>query len=176
MTGEPVWQAECKSLVKRGVSMGIVHDGVYYLRGYGGVVAFGAGSGKELWRVANGVKGGVPVSTVADGVLYVGGMHPVAIDTKTGKTRWSYNRIRGGDESNRRQTFAGFSSPLVSGEVLYLGRDDGDLVALNRHTGKAIWRFSVGVPIKSSPVVSGNLLFVCDFDGNLHAFASRAAQ
>ncbi len=175
MTGEVIWQADISKWAGRGVAMGVMQDGVYYVRGCNGVLAFRATDGEKLWEVKNFTKGVTPIPTIADGVLYAGGSKAIAIDIKTGKELWSYNEMRVTDEYNKRQQVAGgHSSPLVSGNLVYLGRDDGDLVALDRRTGKRVWRFDLGLPIKSSPVVSGNMLFVYGFDGNLYAFASQA--
>ena len=173
LSGKVIWQSEVKGLVRRGVSTGIVHDGAYYVCGYAGTTALDEATGKTLWSVRDPVSGGVPVATVAAGVLYTGGLRLSALDAKTGQQLWKYDETRELDESNRRQTVGGFSSPLVSGNVVYVGRDDGDMIALDRTTGKRIWRFPLGLPVKSSPVISGNMLFVCDFDGNMHAFAAR---
>jgi outer membrane protein assembly factor BamB len=172
-SGKTLWQTGVQELVRRGVAMGVVQDGVYYVRGYAGVAAFNAAEGTLVWSVRNNVGGGVPIPTLADGVLYVGGQRAAALDARTGKELWGYAAMRQPDESNRRQTFGGSSSPLVAGDLVYLGRDDGDLVAIDRRSGAPVWCFSVGLPVKGSPVVSGNTLFVCDFDGNLHAFAGR---
>ena len=173
MTGKPIWQANVRKWVGRGVAMGVAQDGIYYTRGYNGVVAFRAADGKKLWEAKNHTAGVVPIPTIADGILYAGGSDAIALDIKTGKKLWSYYTKLRPDEHNRRQErLGGHSSPLVSGNLVYLGRDDGDIVALDRHTGKRVWCFDLGLPIKSSPVVSGNMLFVYGFDGNLYAFAS----
>lgn len=175
MTGKPAWSFDSEWF-GRGVGMGVVQDGVYYVGGFQGVLAFNAADGKKLWEVKRSANtsGVIPISTIADGVLYAGGEEVLAIDIRTGKKLWGYNDHRLTDEHNRRQErFCGNSSPLVSGNLVYVGRDDGDLVALDRRTGKRVWRFDLGLPIKSSPVVSGNMLFVYGFDGNLYAFASR---
>ena len=175
MTGKPLWKVTGKGVGRRGCSIGVVHDGVYYVRGYSCVAAYNRADGELLWRVNNRVlSAGALIPTIAGGVLYAGGQDTFAVDLKTRKTLWTYSAMRKPGENNQRQTFGGQSSPLVSGNLLYVGRDDGDLAALDRRSGKLVWRFNVGVPIKSSPVVSGNMLFVSDYDGNLYAFASAS--
>ena len=174
-TGKPFWRVKTRKLGTRGVAMGVVHNGVYYQRSRSNVAAFDPADGKVLWKTGcSGGCWGVPVPTIADGVIYAGGTRVAAIDLKTHERLWYYTAMRGETKSNRRQSFGGHSSPLVSGNLVYLGREDGDLLALDRKSGKPVWRFNLGVPVKSSPVVSGNMLFICDFDGNLHAFASRS--
>ena len=114
MTGKALWQTETQSLVRRGVSMGIVHDDVYYLRGYAGLAALDTATGKLLWTLPHPVNGGAPISTIANGVLYAGGSEAIAVEAKTGKKLWGYSVLREADESNQRQTYGGFSSPLVA--------------------------------------------------------------
>ena len=64
----------------------------------------------------------------------------------------------------------GQSSPVLAGDILYFGSDDGHLYALDKQTGKLLWKFYFGCPIKGSPIVSGNALYLSDYDGNLFAF------
>ena len=173
MTGKTIWTAKTQDLCSRGTAMGIVQDGVYYVRGYRGIAAFDRADGKRLWHLYSHTAGAVPVPTIADGVVYAGGNDLMALEARTGKKLWGYQTFQAPDKRNQRQTFGGASSPLVSGKWLYVGRDDGAIIALDKGTGRLAWRFGLGVPVKSSPVVSGNMLFVSDFDGNLHAFASR---
>ena len=175
-TGEVLWETKLRELTGRGVAMAAVKDGICYVRGYNGVAALNAVDGRELWRVKDHVYGVVPTPTVADGILYAGGQRVSAIDGKTGEVLWRYEALREPDESNRRQVFAGASTPLTSGGLLFVGRDDGDVVALDRRSGERVWRHPLCLAIKSSPVVSGNMLFVYDFDGNLSAFASASGD
>ena len=173
MTGKPLWQTELRKFTRRGVAMPVVQGNRLYVRGYTATMALDAGDGTLLWRSGRDhVYGIKPVPTVAGGVVYSGGRTVSALDAKTGRALWRYSALRQPDRTMQRQVFAGGSSPLVSGGLLYVGRDDGDIVALNRRSGKCVWRHPVCMAVKSSPVVSGNMLFVYDFDGNLNAFAS----
>ena len=74
------------------------------------------------------------------------------------------------EKSNRRQDYSGQSAPVLAGQTIFVAGDSGYLYALNAKTGKRIWSYDLGVPIKSSPIVSGNMLLVHDYDGNLYAF------
>jgi len=60
-------------------------------------------------------------------------------------------------------------------ERLYLGTEEGGLLALNSLDGELIWRFQAGGAIRSSPVFSGFwIIFGCD-DGGLY-FLSRSGK
>jgi outer membrane protein assembly factor BamB len=51
------------------------------------------------------------------------------------------------------------STPLVSGKTVYVGTDDGNLVALDLATGKERWRYASRGSVLSAPVVSGDSVF-----------------
>lgn len=60
-------------------------------------------------------------------------------------------------------------------ERLYLGTEEGGLLALNSLDGELIWRFQAGSTIRSSPVFSDSwIIFGCD-DGALY-FLSRGGK
>lgn len=65
------------------------------------------------------------------------------------------------------------SSPVLSGNVIYVGGSDGFFYALDLASGKELWKIDVGVPIFSAVAISGNLIFVNDFAGNIYAFTSK---
>ena len=52
-----------------------------------------------------------------------------------------------------------WSSPAVSGGLVYVGSNDGYLYALDAASGTERWRFGDGRVI-SSPAVSGGLVYV----------------
>ena len=61
------------------------------------------------------------------------------------------------------------SSPLVVGDVVYVGSTDGSLYALTRAEGTLKWKFATEGPIASSPAFREGLLFVSSVDGNIYA-------
>lgn len=137
--------------------------------------AFDAATGEIRWKEGSPLGSfGVMTPVVADDMVYAGGVEVVAFDARTGERRWSF-RVGQDEElfvNNRHQSLGGMSTPVLSGELLYLGSDDGHLYALNRRTGAVVWKLYIGLPIKSSPIISGNCLYVADYDGNLWCFVS----
>jgi len=169
-SGAQVWKTAVGRA--RAVSGPVVFEGVVY---HNGPVAraLDGKSGELLWEqaVESGSRAvGVPV--VDENRVYVGGRVITALNRGTGKPVWRF--AVGQDErrfaNNRRQSLGGGSSPVLAGNLLYFGGDDGYLYALERDTGAVHWRYWLAVPIKTSPAVSGNALFVMDYDGNLYAF------
>lgn len=69
-----------------------------------------------------------------------------------------------------------FSSPTVSGDVVYIGTADGRLYAVRAADGSAIWSFSTKGAINSTPAVDHGTVFVSSRDGNIYAFDAATGQ
>jgi len=177
-TGKVIWRTDTKKYGSRGVGTPIFHKGVLYHNTAARVLAIDPDNGEIRWA-AGAAAGGwaAPTPTVADGILYTGGVGFYAVDIATGKAVWShrFEQPEGEAEANRRQRMGGFSSPAVAGECVFVGSDNGAVYALDKEEGTVRWQFRIGIPIKSSPVISGTMLFIKDYDGNLYAFSGRAA-
>ena len=68
------------------------------------------------------------------------------------------------------------SPPAVTTERLYLTSASGDLIALDRSSGRAEWALNVGSPILSQPAVAGGRVFFGTADGALYAFDAGDAD
>jgi len=65
------------------------------------------------------------------------------------------------------------SSPAVSGGVVYVGSDAGDLYALDAKTGAKVWSYSTGNMYNgwiSSPAVVDGIVCIGCVDLNVYAF------
>jgi outer membrane protein assembly factor BamB len=51
------------------------------------------------------------------------------------------------------------SSPVLAGDLAYVGSSDGRLYALDRETGRERWSYQANGPINSSPAVAGGAVF-----------------
>ena len=61
------------------------------------------------------------------------------------------------------------SSPVVVGNVVYIGSDDGNLYAIDAVSGAVKWNFETRGPIRSTPLITqGNVLFL-SYDGFFYA-------
>jgi len=60
------------------------------------------------------------------------------------------------------------TAAIVDGTV-YLGVSDGNLYAIDVHTGKSTWKYQVESAIKSSPSVNDGVIYFGDGDGIFHA-------
>lgn len=61
------------------------------------------------------------------------------------------------------------SSPAISGGVIYVGSDDGNLYAIDQQTGTQKWQFATKSRIPSSPAVSRGMVYFSSYDGNFYA-------
>jgi outer membrane protein assembly factor BamB len=62
-----------------------------------------------------------------------------------------------------------FSSPAVSGGVVYVGSFDDNVYALNATTGVLVWKYATGGDVESSPAVAGGVVYVGSIDENVYA-------
>ncbi|MDT9191305.1 MAG: PQQ-binding-like beta-propeller repeat protein, partial [Limnospira sp. PMC 894.15] len=62
-----------------------------------------------------------------------------------------------------------FSSPAVSGGVVYFGSYDNHLYAVDANTGQERWKFKTESVIFSSPAVSGGVVYFGSLDNHLYA-------
>jgi outer membrane protein assembly factor BamB len=68
------------------------------------------------------------------------------------------------------------SSPLVVGDVVYVGSTDGSLYAVNRSDGTQRWRFDSKGPISSSPAFNNGLVYISSLDGLVYAIDATTGQ
>ncbi len=114
------------------------------------VMCFDAESGQEVWRREWEVTyGGMDYGTgprasvnIADGKAYALGATGVALclDAKTGGVIWQVNAVENCGAKIPTWGFA--ASPVIDGErvLLHVGAKDGSVVALDKSSGKEVWR------------------------------------
>jgi outer membrane protein assembly factor BamB len=61
------------------------------------------------------------------------------------------------------------AAPIVAGEAVLTGTKDGVVVALDAHSGEALWDFKADGPIAGSPIVAGDTMYVVSHGGTLYA-------
>jgi len=62
------------------------------------------------------------------------------------------------------------SSPLVTGNRVFIGSNDGHLYELDLISGKKVWEFTSGAPFSASPSAVEGFLVIGDQDGVLYCF------
>ncbi len=131
-----------------------------------GKVRNSLGAGKSGWNV------GTPLVTRwrtyvpgADGVLYCFDQetHKLLWQFATGPARLSFSPyVRNGSSIH--------SSPILAGDAVVFGSNDGKLYALDYQTGRLLWSFDLGAPVLGTPLVTGNVLVVTTYQGVAYAF------
>ncbi|MFN0120295.1 MAG: pyrroloquinoline quinone-dependent dehydrogenase, partial [Blastocatellia bacterium] len=88
-----------------------------------------------------------------------------AIDITTGEARWEYRISQGSLAAGVMAT---------AGGVVFSGTREGNLIALEAKTGKALWRFQTGATIATAPMsyaVGGKQFIAVGSAGVLYSFA-----
>jgi outer membrane protein assembly factor BamB len=62
------------------------------------------------------------------------------------------------------------SSPLVTGNRVFIGSNDGLLYELDLVSGKKTWEFTAGAPLSASPAAAKGSLVIGSQDGMLYCF------
>ncbi|MDF2545138.1 MAG: hypothetical protein K0R93_36 [Anaerosolibacter sp.] len=172
----PVWEIQ---------SSPMIYDDIVYFGGIDHTIyALDSRTGKERWAKYFADQ---PIySTIAykEGILFHGtiGWHNprvCAVDLD-GNIKWKFqNRDRTirdsagnlyiGSWIHNQQRF--FPSPVIAGDLLYIGCWDKNLYALDIHTGEMKWKFTAEGPIGSSAAVRDGIVYVGSYDGHLYALS-----
>jgi len=67
-------------------------------------------------------------------------------------------------------------SPTVTGGVVYVGSDDGNVYAIDASSGTQKWKFAAKSRVPSTPAVFAGTVYFTAYDGNLYALDSGSGQ
>lgn len=109
-------------------------------------------SGK-IWQFDN-IRRSVSTGALKDGLLYYsdfsGFLH--CLDAATGKEYWTHDMLA-----------AVWGSPMVIGDYVYLGDEDGDIAVLKASKEKTvIGEYNMGSSVYSTPVPANGVLFIAN--------------
>ncbi|GGL04234.1 hypothetical protein Sme01_66340 [Sphaerisporangium melleum] len=147
-------------------------EGKVFIGANNGIAARDAKTGATLWtylspRSSLVSSGSTPsAAAVKDGVVYMGfpSGAVVALDARTGNVFWE--RVLPGDIYHGGV----MSSPVVAGDTLFVGANNGRFYALATDTGQILWSHEIGTWVGAGPAVSGNTVVTGAWDGNLYAY------
>ena len=100
----------------------------------------------------------IPLMSTTRGARLAGHGRFVALSTKNGRTVWSHY-IPSGSES----------SPLVHGQSVYIGSQDGTVYSFKISNGHENWAFHAAGAVKGGVAFSGGVLFFGDYAGRVYA-------
>jgi outer membrane protein assembly factor BamB len=179
-SGKSLWRTRTKALLAGGTGAG---NGLVAVGSSEGVViALNAADGKERWRAkVNGEVLSAPaVSPHAVLVRTVDGrLRGLAPDT--GKELWLY------EQPTPRLSLRGTSRPVVTGDAVICGFDNGKVVALNATDGALLWETTVApsrgktdlerlVDIDSAVKVVRDNVYAVGFQGRVAMLALDSGQ
>jgi outer membrane protein assembly factor BamB len=179
-TGRQLWRARTKTLLAGGTGAG---DGLVVVGSSEGVVvALNEVDGGERWRVkVNGEVLAAPAVS-AKGVIVRtvdGKLRGLAPDT--GKELWQY------EQPVPRLSLRGTARPVVAGDAVICGFDNGKVVALNAADGSLLWEATVApsrgrtelerlVDIDSAVKVVNDNVYSVGFQGRVAMLALDSGQ
>lgn len=177
--GKQIWKFEDKRLCSN--TSPVFFNGRIFWAADDKIYAFNAENGKLLWQASLGDPRYIyttPLSTpcVKDKLLFIGSINTgklLALDIDSGEKIWECQTGDAlypyGGQGDGYQPCV-LSSPVISGNIVYSGANDGCLYAIDARTGKCVSRFHIGTPITSSAAISGNAVIVTGLDGYVYAF------
>lgn len=179
-SGRRIWRSETKTRIAAGPS--ISGDAVLIGTLDGEVIALKRADGKELWRsklssevqAAPAGNGNILVAKTIDGRVY-------GLTASKGERQWVFDR------SVPNLTLRGLSAPLVEGDRVFVGMDNGRLSALHLADGSPIWEQSVAVgtgrtelerltDIDAELLISGSSIYAVSFGGELACMDTETGQ
>lgn len=179
-TGKPAWSAKTKLPLSAGPE--VAEDTVIVGSSEGDILAFDAASGTQRWRAT--VKSEVlarPLIVNDLVVIRTVDGHVEALALADGTKRWAV------DEQVPRLTLRGTSAPVLAGDRIIAGFDNGKVIAIDPKNGEVIWDVTVNAPrgrselqrladIDAPPRVSGDDVFVVGFQGRVAMLAVDSGQ
>jgi outer membrane protein assembly factor BamB len=179
-TGREVWSASTQLELSGGPAFG---EGLVVAGASGGrLVALDAETGAERWQVATGGEV-LSAPVVAEGLVVVRTVDGRirALRVADGATAWSY------EQPVPRLSLRGNAAPVVSGDAVFAGLDNGKVVALSLASGELLWNTTVApskgrteierlVDIDSPVRVVGDDVFVVGYQGRIAMLARNTGQ
>ncbi len=148
----------------------------------GDVVALNSQTGAEQWRATASSEILAPAALGSDSVIIRSQDGRVfGFDRDDGRRRWVF------DQSTPTLTLRGNSAPALGGGFIFVGFDNGKLVALRERDGSVAWETTIGVPSGRSELdrmvdldgqlaVVGRDLYAVGFQGRLMGLSADAGR
>jgi outer membrane protein assembly factor BamB len=164
----------------------VVDDVAYVINSSSDLTAIDVATGAPRWsrRINDaGFDWGYSATATpayADGTLYIATKFRdlIALDTTTRIERWRATSPSSPvNFTHYRSNEPGFvASPIVTGDLVWIGRPDGRLLALSAADGTEVWSTQLGAPIVTTPAPAGEVLVVATYDGTVRALTAGAER
>lgn len=179
-TGKRVWSVKTKLALSAGpeVAAGLVVLG----SSDGDLIALDASNGSQRWRrsIASEILAQPLVVNDIVVIRTVDG-HVEGLSIADGATKWAV------DEQVPRLTLRGTAPPVLAGDRIIAGFDNGKVLAIDPRNGEVMWDTIVNAPrgrtelerladIDSPPRIAGDDVFVVGFQGRIAMLARDSGQ
>jgi outer membrane protein assembly factor BamB len=167
--GTLIWSYQTGSQVYS--TPAIVDNVAYVCSDFGTVYALKVSDGSRIWQasIGSGTDHSDDSPAVANGMVYIGARNGYyALNATDGKQIWFFTS----PYSARQLQGYVYSSPAVSGNVVYFGSCDSYVFALNAFNGSMIWAYRTGGFLFASPSVVNGVLYIGSYDGNIYALGT----
>lgn len=177
-TGKMLWGTEDGELRHRSCSPAMIGD-VFYLISAESFFIMESKTGRILARKNLGYNVNVtstPLVTNTEIIFGTSDKGIIALDRETLVEKWNFKSKPAMIYSSpyvRNPAMTIETSPVLSGNTIFVGASDGTLYALDRKSGKQLWKHDTGAPIFATASISGNTLYIVDFAGNVYAFVGK---
>jgi outer membrane protein assembly factor BamB len=179
-TGKRAWMVKTKLPLSAGPEVG---SGLVVLGSSDGdLIALDSTNGAERWRrsIASEILAQPLIVNDIVVIRTVDG-HVEGLSVADGKTRWAV------DEQVPKLTLRGTAPPVLAGDRLIAGFDNGKVLAIDPRNGEVMWDTIVNAPhgrtelerladIDSPARVSGDDVFVVGFQGRIAMLARDSGQ
>lgn len=175
-TGDKVWEFETEMKLSGGVGLGA--ETVILGSSNADVIALNSDTGEKLWsvRVSSEV---LAIPTIAKNVVVVRTTDGTvtALNEQTGAKLWSY------EHAVPALSLRGAGAPLIVGDKVIAGYDNGKMVALNLKSGKYIWEATVSIPkgrteverlvdLDADPLEINDVVYIASYRGGVAAISA----
>ncbi len=179
-TGRLIWEVETKMKLSAGPGLG---NGTVILGSSDAdIIALSADNGTQLWKgkVSSEV---LSVPVIANDVVVVrttdGEM--IAFNEKTGGKRWNY------EHNAPALSVRGIGAPLVIGDHVIEGFDNGKMIALRLLDGKYAWETTIAIPkgrseverlvdLDVDPIDVAGVIYIASYHGGAAAISESDGE
>ena len=146
------------------VQDGRINFATFYDQAFPGWIRSVSTNGEQVWELRNAAPNYYASACAANGMVFWPGEGLRAYDT-SGTRRWIAN-----------VGTVSYSSPIISGGMIWVGNDTGKLFGLDAVSGLIRQQFQCGSTALTSPATtSDGRLIICDVSGNVYCFGYNVA-
>src|SRR5689334_7302731 len=123
------------------------------------------------WRYTANYFGYNPASpaVAGDTLFFSSGNRVYALDATSGQINWRY------PVDSPMQTSV-TAAPVVADGTVFIGAQNGEMIALNAATGKQEWKFNTRFTVTSPAAVSDGVVYFAAGDGTLWALDAKSGS